>query len=116
MIAGFAFAAIVLLILVTKITRLRNIHYEVTTDRIEWARGVFNRKVDNIDMFRVVDLKLRRSFFDRIFGIGTVELITTDKTDAIFVFEKMRGFQKLYGVIKQASLEADRRRSVVHFE
>ena len=107
---------VVVLVLGVKIIHLKSIHYEVTPDRIEWARGIFSKKVDNLDMFRIVDLKLRRSFLDRIFGIGTVELMTTDKTDSLFVFEKMHDSQKLYDAIKKSSLEADRKRGVIHLE
>jgi hypothetical protein len=67
-------------------------------------------------MFRVIDLKLRRSLLDCIFGIGTVGLITTDKTDPEFTFEKIRNCRRLYDVIKKASLDADRRTGVVHLE
>jgi hypothetical protein len=67
-------------------------------------------------MFRVIDLKLRRSFLDRVLGIGTVVLVTTDKSDPEFVFEKVRRARQLYDVIKKASLEADRQTRVVHLE
>jgi membrane protein YdbS with pleckstrin-like domain len=115
-VSGLLLAVIVSLVLAVKILKLKSIHYEVTPDRIEWARGIFSKKVDNLDMFRIVDLKLRRSFLDRIFGIGTVELMTTDKTDSLFVFEKMHDSQKLYDAIKKSSLEADRKRGVIHLE
>lgn len=115
-IAGAAIAGIVLLCLLVKIVRLKAICYEVTADRIEWTRGILNRRIDNLDMFRVVDLKLRRGLFDWIVGIGTVTLITTDKTDPEFVFEKMRRPRELYDVIKKASLEAALQGSVVHLE
>lgn len=92
------------------------IYYEVTADRIEWSRGILDRRVDNLDMFRVVDLKLRRTLLDCIVGIGTVGLITNDKTDPEFTFEKIRNSRKLYDIIKKASLEADRQRGVVHLE
>lgn len=115
-IAGIGLAIIVVLALLLKMLKLKMTYYEVTDDRIEWSRGILDRKVDNLDMFRVVDLSLRRSIFDCIFGIGTVGLITTDKTDPNFSFEKMRHSRKLYDVIKKASLEADRRNAVVHLE
>jgi hypothetical protein len=67
-------------------------------------------------MFRIVDMKFYRSFLDRLFGIGVVTLITTDKTDPEFRFEKVKGAQQLYDIIKKASLDADRRTSVVHLE
>jgi len=115
-IAGFGLGLIVVLILVIKMFRLKMIRYEVSPDRIEWSRGILDRRVDNIDMFRVIDLKMRRSVFDVIFGIGTVGLITTDKTDPEFEFEKVHRSRELYDIIKKASLEADRRTGVVHLE
>ncbi len=113
---GFGLGFIVLFILAIKIAKLKTTHYEVTAERIEWGRGIFDKKVDNLDMFRVIDLKLRRNAWDCLFGIGTVVLTTTDKSDPEFTFEKVRNSRKLYDVIKKASLEADRRTSVVHLE
>jgi len=114
--AGLGLILIAALLLLVKMLKLKMTRYEVTADRIEWSRGVLDRKVDNLDMFRVIDLKLRRSLLDCALGIGTVELIATDKTDPQFTFEKMRDSRTLYDVIKKASLEADRRSGVVHLE
>ncbi len=115
-ITGFALGIIVVLVLLVKAFKLKMIYYEVTADRIEWSRGIFDRRVDNLDMFRVVDLKLRRNIFDCIFGIGTVSLVTTDKTDPKFDFEKIGNCRLLYDVIKKSSLDADRKTGVVHLE
>ena len=117
-IAGFGLGLIVVFVLVMKIFRLKMTRYEVSSDRIEWSRGILDRRVDNIDMFRVIDLKMHRSVLDCIFGIGTVGLITTDKdkTDPKFEFEKVHSPRELYDIIKKASLEADRRTGVVHLE
>jgi len=114
--AGFGIGVLVVLILLIKILKLKMVYYEVSDDRIEWSRGILDRRVDNIDMFRVVDLKMRRSLLDCIFGVGTIALITTDKTDPEFVFEKIRDCRDLYDIIKRASLEADRKTGVVHLE
>jgi len=113
---GFGLGLIVVFVLVMKVVRLKMTRYEVSPDRIEWSRGILDRRVDNIDMFRVIDLKMRRSVLDCIFGIGTVGLITTDKTDPKFEFEKVHRSRELYDIIKKASLEADRRTGVVHLE
>lgn len=115
-ITGLGLAAVVVLILVIKMVRLKMTYYEVTNERIEWERGIFDRKVDNLDMFRIIDLKMRRTVFDVIFGIGTVALVTTDKTDPEFVFEKIRRPRDLYDIIKKASLEADKQNRVIHLE
>jgi len=115
-IAGEAIGALVILILLLKTFKLKMIYYEVNADRIEWSRGILDRRLDNVDMFRVVDLKMRRSLLDCIFGVGTVALITTDKTDPVFEFEKVQDCRYLYDVIKKASLAADRKTGVVHLE
>jgi membrane protein YdbS with pleckstrin-like domain len=114
--AGLGLATIVVLILAIKMIRLKMTYYEVTAERIEWERGIFDRKVDNLDMFRVIDLNMRRTVFDVILGIGTVGLITTDKTDPEFVFEKIRRSRDLYDIIKKASLKADQQNRVIHLE
>jgi len=115
-IAGFSLAGLVLLMLLIKMAKLKATRYEVTTDRIEWSRGLLDRKVDNLDMFRIVDLKLRRSLLDCIVGVGSVTVMTTDKTDPEFTFEKIRNPRSLYDAIKKASLDADRRNNTVHLE
>lgn len=114
----FAVGIIILsvVIVLMKAIWLKAIYYEVSCDRIEYSRGIFDRRIDNIDMFRVIDLSLRRSLLDCIFGIGTVKLITKDQSDPQFMFQKVRHSRALYDIIKKASLEADRKNGVVHLE
>jgi uncharacterized membrane protein YdbT with pleckstrin-like domain len=104
------------LVLLCRIVVLKSIYYEVTRDRIEWSRGIFDRQVDNIDMFRVIDLKLRRSLIESVLGIGTVRLTTKDDSDPQFDFVKVGDCRYLYDVIKKAGLEADKVRNVIHME
>ncbi len=113
---ALALALLAAMTLAWKAISLKSIHYEVTPDRIEWARGVFDRHVDNIDMFRVVDLKLRRSLLECLFGIGTVILITSDESDPEFEFVKVNRCRSLYDALKDAGLNADKKRNVIHVE
>jgi hypothetical protein len=115
-IAGLSLAAAAILILLYRIIALKSVRYRVTADRVEWSRGILERRIDNIDMFRVVDLRLQRSFSDCLVGIGTVVLVTTDKTDPEFEFAKVHRPKQLYDIIKKLSLDADSKRSVIHLE
>ena len=114
--AGVLLGLATVLFFFYKALQVRMTHYEVTSDRIEFGRGIFDRKVDNLDMFRIADIKLRRSFLDCIVGVGSVILETTDKSHPEFVFEKVADARVLYDVIKKASLTADRRNNVIHME
>lgn len=104
------------IILTWKIAALKSTRYEITIDRIEWIRGIFSRKIDNIDMFRVVDIKLHRSLLDCIVGIGTLTVVTKDQTTPEFSFEKIRKPKTLYDFIKNAALSADRKQGVIHMD
>jgi membrane protein YdbS with pleckstrin-like domain len=113
---GLGTSVVVGLILFYKAWKIRMTHYEVSPDRIEYGEGVFDRKVDNIDMFRVVDIKLRRNILDCMVGVGTVILTTSDKNQPEFEFKKVKNSRELYDTIKKASLTADRRTNVIHME
>ena len=115
-VAALSLSTAAAIVFLFKIIKLKSVRYRITTDRIEWTRGIFSRNVDNIDMFRIVDMSMHRSFSDRLVGIGSVVLITTDKTDPEFRFEKVNSPKQLYDIIKKASLDADGKRSVVHLE
>jgi len=99
-----------------KVLALKSIRYEVMRDRIEWSRGIFDRKVDNIDMFRVVDLKLRCSLLEACLGIGTVTVVSSDESDPQFQFRHVYRCRRLYDILKEAGLKADKKQSVIHVE
>lgn len=50
------------------------------TPRIFRETGLFNLKEEEVLLYRVRDISLARSFFQRIFGVGTVSLHSSDKT------------------------------------
>jgi membrane protein YdbS with pleckstrin-like domain len=113
---GLGMFIVVCLILFYKAWKIRMTHYEVSPDRIEYGEGILDRRVDNLDMFRVVDIKLRRNILDLLVGVGTVTLTTTDKSHPEFEFKKIKNSRELYDTIKKASLSADRRTNVIHVE
>ncbi|MFA5864050.1 MAG: PH domain-containing protein [Phycisphaerae bacterium] len=113
---GLGLALAVVLWLVGKIIVFKSIFYRVTSDRIEFEEGVFNKDVDNMDLYRIVDLRLRRTLLDRIFGIGTIELVTNDENQPTCELYKIKNPRKIYDVLKKANLIADRRRGVMHIE
>ncbi len=114
--AGLALMLITIGNSVIRTAQLKSIQYEISADRVEFSRGIFSRKIDNLDMFRVIDLRLHRSLLDCLVGVGTVTLVTKDETDPVFEFEKVTRPKKLYDLIKKAQLDADRRQGVIHID
>ena len=59
--------------------RNKTTHYRVTNQRIIIESGPFSRSLDEIDMRSVDDIEFRQSFLERIFGIGQIVVVSTDK-------------------------------------
>ncbi len=58
--------------------RVRRI--ELTTERLRTYRGILSKQIDNLELYRIKDLRVRQTLFLRIFGLGTVDLETSDRT------------------------------------
>jgi len=61
--------------------RIWGTRYRLTTQRLFIERGIFARTTDQTELIRVDDVRVHQSFLDRVFGLGTVALLTTDATD-----------------------------------
>ena len=54
--------------------------YALSEDRLFLRRGFLNIKQDEIVLYRVRDLRVTQNLWQRIFGVGTVTVVSTDKT------------------------------------
>ena len=54
--------------------------YRLSDDRLFISEGFLNIKDDEILLYRVRDIDTRRSLWQRLFGVGTVTVLSSDKT------------------------------------
>ena len=54
--------------------------YRLSEDRLFCEKGFFNIKQDEVLLYRVRDLQLTLSLTQRIFGVGTICVISSDKS------------------------------------
>jgi len=54
--------------------------YTLTDTRLIIKKGIFNISEEEIRLYRILDITLKRSFEERIFGLGTIHLCTADKS------------------------------------
>ncbi len=54
--------------------------YTLTKDKILIDSGFFNKRQEEVRLYRIMDFTLRRNLFQRIFGLGTIICKTADKT------------------------------------
>jgi membrane protein YdbS with pleckstrin-like domain len=58
---------------------LRAIEYVVTTQRVRVISGIFSKDIQEIELFRVKDTQANQSFFLRLFGLGTITILSGDE-------------------------------------
>ena len=56
--------------------------YEISEDRLFQTTGFLNLKYEEILLYRIRDLELSRSFGQRIFGVGTIKVSSSDKSNS----------------------------------
>ncbi len=54
--------------------------YALSEDRLFLKRGLLNVHQDEIVLYRVRDLRVSQTLWQRVFGVGTVTVISTDKS------------------------------------
>jgi membrane protein YdbS with pleckstrin-like domain len=58
---------------------LRAIEYVITSQRVRVVSGLFSKDVQEIELFRVKDTAARQSFLLRLFGLGTITVLSGDE-------------------------------------
>ena len=54
--------------------------YALSEDRLFLKRGFLNVRQDEIVLYRIRDLRVSVNLWQRIFGVGTVTVVSTDKS------------------------------------
>ena len=64
--------------------------YEISEDRLFQTTGLLNLKYEEILLYRVRDLELSRSFGQRIFGVGTIKVCSSDKSNSELYIQNVK--------------------------
>lgn len=64
--------------------------YCLSEDRLFLSVGLLSIKDDEVLLYRVRDIDTRRSLWQRIFGVGTVTVISSDKTMPNLVLKNVK--------------------------
>ena len=93
--------------------RSRGTSYRITTQRIVVERGVFSKRMDQIDLYRVVDYVVERPFGQRMLGTGNIVLEAMDKTTPELRIDGVRtDVMALYERLRYSTEAEKRRRGV----
>lgn len=108
---AWALIAVPLLWIVWVWLRTRSESFTLTTERLRLKKGVLNQVFDEVELYRVKDVTLSRSVVQRMFGLGTVTMQTSDHGQENICIDSVRDSEELREQLrKQVELIRDRKR------
>ena len=91
----------------------RGTHYKITSQRICVERGIFGKRMEQVDLYRVVDYVVDKPFTQRLVGTGNLVLETMDKTTPEIRIEGVRtDVTALYERLRFATEQEKKKRGV----
>ena len=99
------FAACILIIpipiAIWKFIELRSTDFSLSTQRIKIETGVLSKQYDQVELYRVKDTILNRTLIQRILGLGTIKLITSDPSQPELTFPSIADADRVRELIRQ---------------
>lgn len=88
--------------------------YTIKEDLITVDSGILNTVENDCYMYKVQDVQLQRSFWERVFGLGTVICFTGDTTDQTLTLLHIKNYREIKDYILEESEKARIKRRTVN--
>lgn len=75
--------------------------YEISEDRLFQTTGLLNLQYEEILLYRVRDISLTRSFGQRLFGVGSITVTSSDKSRPVLVIHNVKDAPAVKELIHQ---------------
>lgn len=86
--------------------------YSITEDRLFRETGLLNLREEELLLYRVRDLTLTRSLWQRIFGVGTITVTSSDRTTPSLEIKNIKKSKDIKELIHSKVEEAKRAKSM----
>ena len=107
----FSWLVIPILIALWRFLVVKNWKIEITDQRLIEEKGVLSKTTDELELFRVKDIRLDQPFFLRLVGLSNVILETSDRSHSIVKIPAIKDGKNLREQLRTAvDLRRDKKR------
>lgn len=82
--------------------RRKSRRYRITDRTLDYEVGVLSKRVETLQLWRVHDLDFRQSLLERMLGIATIHVFTTDVTDPELLLRGLPASREIFDRLKDA--------------
>ena len=84
--------------------------YELTKTRLRLKTGIFSQQIEDTELYRVRDYSIDKPFWFRIFGLGHIKVLTSDKSNPEITLYAVSKIENTAELIRQ-NVEVARKKS-----
>jgi uncharacterized membrane protein YdbT with pleckstrin-like domain len=94
--------------------RTRSRRWKLTSRRIEIESGLFSKRVDTIELWRVRDVEFYQSLFDRMSGVSNINVTAHDGSIPTLDIRGLPADRSIYDRLMNAVMQARQQRGVMN--
>lgn len=87
--------------------------YSIAGNRLYVKKGLFSTTENELLLYRVLDISLKRTLGDRMVGVGSITLFTADQTDKELYLRRIKHPQQVRDLISRMVEEEREKRRMV---
>ncbi|HHN78068.1 MAG TPA: PH domain-containing protein [Phycisphaerales bacterium] len=77
--------------------------YTLTTERLKWRWGILARHTEEVELYRVRDLGYTQPLHQRVLGLGTIEVTSTDERTPHIVLGAIRDADRVREYFREST-------------
>ena len=90
--------------------RTRFTIYELTEERFREKTGILSQTIEELELYRVRDYTVEKPFLMRLFGLGNLTLVTSDKTNPKIYLYAIKNVESVRDLFRK-NVEATRKKT-----
>jgi hypothetical protein len=94
---------------------LNSVEYKITNQRVVIKTGLIGKKQEQIDLFRIKDIRTIQGLKDRALGIGDISIISTDALTPSIKLEEIKNPGDVSEILRRA-VRSERCAQGVHIQ
>ena len=111
--AAGAIVAVLWLVLIAQFLKERlSVSYTLTTQRFVHQRGLLRRVINRIEVIDIDDVTVEQGFVERMFGVGTIKLLSSDTSDPTLRMPGIDDVKRVAALIDDARRDERRKRGL----
>lgn len=95
------FIALPIIFIVWNFLSIKTTVYQLTTERLKSSYGILNKRIDELELYRVKDYRVEQPLHLRLFGLGNIILDTSDKSNPVMILRAIPSPEELINSIRK---------------